>query len=223
MARAFVNMRTLPLGFEPDRTVAMDIALGPAWRSGTIEQARAARLELYRQLSRSLAAVPGVQQVGFGFPLPFSGQLMNQPFSSGPGTPERQAEGIIALAGFMEMLRVPLISGRYFTHADEEKPVVIVEDRLARELYPHTSPLGQRLVLSRLPTPIAVEVVGVVSHVQMQPLRTARLPQCGSPTPHALTDSTWRRAPPVHSCPCRRSNARCRPRSRGVRSATCAC
>jgi predicted permease len=178
MARAFVNMRTVPLGFEPDRSVAMDIALGrERFRSGTIEQARAARLEFYRQLARSLPAVPGVQQLGFGFPLPFSGQLMNQPFSNRPDTPERQAEGIIALAGFMELLRVPLISGRYFTQADDERPVVIIEDRLARELYPQTSPLGQRLVLSRVPTPIAVEVVGVVSHVQMQPLRAVRLPQ----------------------------------------------
>jgi len=178
MARAFVNMRAMPLGFEPDRTVAMDIALGLGpLRAGTIEQARAARLQFYRQLSRSLAAVPGVQQAGFAFPLPFSGQLMNQPFSSGPGAPERQAEGIIALSGFMEMLRVPLVSGRYFTPADEEKPVVIIEDRLARELYPQTSPIGQRLVLSRVPAPIAVEVIGVVSHVQMQPLRAAPLPQ----------------------------------------------
>jgi predicted permease len=178
MARAFVNMRTVPLGFEADRTVAMDIALGLArFRSGTIEQTRAARLEFYRQLSRSLRAVPGVQEVGFGFPLPFSGQLVNQPFSNGPGTPERQAEGIIALAGFMEVLHVPLISGRYFAPADEEKPVVVIEDRLARELYPQASPLGQRLLLSRVPTPIEVEVVGVVSHVQMQPLRAVRLPQ----------------------------------------------
>lgn len=156
----------------------MDIALGLGrLRSGTIEQARAARLEFYHQLSGSLRAVPGVQQVGFGFPLPFSGQLMNQPFSSGPGMPERQAEGIIALAGFMEMLRVPLISGRYFTQADEEMPVVIIEDRLSGELFRQTSALGQQLVLSRVPNPIAVEVVGVVSHVQMQPLRAVRLPQ----------------------------------------------
>lgn len=178
MARAFVNMRAVPLGFEPARTVAMNVALGLArFRSGSIEQARAARLEFYQQLSRSLPTVAGVQQAAFGFPVPFSGQLMNQPFSTGPGTPERQAEGIIALAGFMELLRVPLIGGRYFAPADDDRPVVIIEDRLARELFPQRSPLGQRLLLSRLPNPIAVEIVGVVPHVQTQPLRGIRLPQ----------------------------------------------
>ncbi len=185
MARAFAQLRAVPLGFDPSRTVAMDVALGLArFRSGSIEQARAERLAFYHQLTRSLRDVPGVQQVGFGFPIPFSGRLMNQPYSIGPGAPEHQAEGIIALAGFLEMLHVPLVSGRYFSESDDDKPVAIVEERLARELslVPSkrtASPTreGGRLLLSRVPQAIEVEVIGVVPHVQMQPLRGTNLPQ----------------------------------------------
>jgi len=185
MARAFVNMRAVPLGFDPDRTVAMDVALGLArFRSGPIEQARTARLDFYHQLARSLPLVPGVAQLGFGFPVPLSGVLMNQPYALGPGEPEHQAEGIIALAGFMEMLHVPLVAGRFFTEADDNRPVAIVEDRLARELWTDQSAasslqsaIGRRLMLPRVPVPVTVEVVGIVSHVQTQPLRSAALPQ----------------------------------------------
>jgi putative ABC transport system permease protein len=175
MTRAFVRLRAVPLGFEPAHTVSMDVALGLArFRSGSIEEARAARLDFYHRLTRTLRSVSGVQQVGFAFPLPFSGRLMNQPYAVGAGAPEHQAEGIIALGGFLEMLHVPLISGRYFTEADDDRPVAIVDERLARE---SSIGVGQRLILSRLPRPVSVEVVGIVPHVQTQPPRAATLPQ----------------------------------------------
>ena len=44
-------------------------------------------------------------------------------------------------------------------------------------LWPGESAVGQRLLLSRLPSPIATEVVGVVTHVQTQPFRATALPQ----------------------------------------------
>ena len=54
---------------------------------------------------------------------------------------------MIAFDGYLEALRVPLVAGRTFTTADETQPVVIVDERLARDAWPNQSAIGQRLAL----------------------------------------------------------------------------
>jgi len=146
--------------------------------TGTVEEARARRVVFYHQLLDSARRIPGVQQIGVGFPLPLGAESMVQRFSLGPGMPERSAEGFISLAGYLDALRVPLAAGRYFTAADDNQPVVIVDERLARELWPQQSAIGQRLlIIPAVGQTRPVEVVGVVAHVQTQTLRSTGLPQ----------------------------------------------
>ena len=56
-------------------------------------------------------------------------------------TPEIPAVGAIALAGFLESLRVPLVTGRYFAPEDDDRPVAIVDTLLAERLWGRDSPL----------------------------------------------------------------------------------
>ena len=179
MARAFVSLRSVPLGFDPHQVATMHVSLQAAgFGTGTIEEARARRVVFYHQVLDAARSISGVQQIGVGFPLPFGPISMAQRFSLGPGLPERPAEGFIALAGYLDTLRVPLIAGRYFTTADDDQPVVILDERLARELWPARSAIGQQmLVLPSVGPPKTVEVVGVVAHVQTQTLRNVGLPQ----------------------------------------------
>ena len=112
--RAFVSLRAVPLGFEPDRALTVNIALhGQRFNPGTLEEARATRLVFYRQLTDAVRQIPGVEQVGVGFPIPLKGMLMVQRFSADDGGPQRQAEAMIALGGYLDALRVPLVAGRY--------------------------------------------------------------------------------------------------------------
>ena len=116
MGRAFVSLRSVPLGFEPDRALTMTIALqGQRFNRGTLDEARAVRLAFYRQLSRRGPADPGVEQAGVGFPVPLKGMSMVQRFAHELTEPERQAEAVIAFGGFLESLGVPLVAGRTFT------------------------------------------------------------------------------------------------------------
>jgi putative ABC transport system permease protein len=179
MARAFVSLRSVPLGFDPRQVATMYVSLqANRFGTGTVEEARARRVVFYHQLLDSARQIPGVQQIGVGFPLPLGAESMVQRFSQGPGLPERSAEGFISLAGYLDTLRVPLVAGRYFTTADDDRPVVIVDERLAGELWPHQSGIGQRLLIISAVGPVKpVEVVGVVSHVQTQNLRRTGLPQ----------------------------------------------
>ena len=179
MGRAFVSLRSVPLGFEPDRALTMTISLhGQRFNPGTLDEARAVRREFYRQLADAVRQIPGVEQAAVGYPVPLKGISMVQRFALNPSEPERQAEAVIAFSGYLESLRVPLLAGRTFTRADDALPVAIVDERLAREAWPNQSAVGQRLaLLSNISAARWVEVIGVAGHVQSQGPRTPGLPQ----------------------------------------------
>jgi predicted permease len=179
MARAFVNLRTVPLGFDAAGRASMYISLaGQPWNAGTIAEARLRRRGLYEQLAAQAAALPGVQRVGVGFPVPLSGIAMSQRVSLGLDTREREADGFIAMAGYLEALGVRLVAGRYFTAADHGRSVVVVDERLAQELWPGESAIGRRLMIVRsVSAPDWAQVVGVAGHVQARSPREAGPPQ----------------------------------------------
>jgi putative ABC transport system permease protein len=178
MGRAFVGLRGVPLGFDPRQVAVMTVTPPERFATLPIEEARAARLAFYQRLSVSLRQLPGVERLGIGLPAPFSPDgTMAQRYALGPAEPERQAEGVIALEGFLETLRVPLVAGRYFTAADGRQPVVIVDRRLAAELWPGEPAVGKRLLMAPSSRPQWVDVIGVVEHLQTQELRRAGLPQ----------------------------------------------
>jgi predicted permease len=178
VAHAFVNLRAVPLGFEPDRAAAMQLSLhSERFNQGTLDEARQLRLRFYQQLRDAVRGISGVEQFGAGFPAPMSNMSMVQPFMVAPGTAERSADGVIALAGFLEALQVPLVEGRYFTTDDDNRPVIIVDESLAKELWPGQSAIGRQLYMITISGVLPREIVGVVGHVQMQGVRDAGMPQ----------------------------------------------
>lgn len=179
LARAFVNLRTTSLGFEPADVISMHVSLdGRRWNAGTLDEARVVRRGFYERLLTRVEALPGVHRAGAGFPRPFSGMTMTQRVSLGPGSPERETDGFIAFAGYLETLGVALVEGRYLTPADHPNPVVVIDERLAQQLWPGESAIGRRLltILSVSP-PKWTTVIGVVSHVNARSPREPGLPQ----------------------------------------------
>ena len=181
MARAFVNMRSVPLGFDPNGATSLYVSLdGRRWDAGTFDEARAVRREFYERLTNQTRDLEGVQQAGVGFPTPLSGIAMSQRVSLGGTAPEHETDGFIALSGYLEALRVPLIAGRYFTPADNSQPAVIVDERLARQLWPGESAVGKRLlIIKSVSAPQWTDVVGVVAHVQSRSPREAESRKSG--------------------------------------------
>jgi hypothetical protein len=103
---------------------------------------------------------------------------MVQRFATNLSEPERQAEAVITMGGYLETLGVSIVAGRPLARADETQAVVVVDERLARETWPNASAVGQRLALySNIAAPRWAEVVGVARHAQTQGLRAAGLPQ----------------------------------------------
>jgi putative ABC transport system permease protein len=179
MARAFVSIRSIPLGFDPARAATMNVQLQvQTFNAGDLESARLKRLAFYHELADSVRRIPGVEQAGVGLFVPMSGGPLTFRVSTGPDRPESAAVGGIALAGFLESLRVPLVTGRYFAASDDNRPLAIVDRQLAGQVWPHESAIGRRLQVRRTTgAPTWVDVVGVVDHVQLDRPRSQPLPE----------------------------------------------
>ena len=130
--------------------------------------------------SRLLAKVreaPGVDEAAYTSSLPFDGHLGTSGFSaegySGADANALEAERQSVDEAYFSTLDVPLVEGRTFTAADTatSTPVVIVDETLARHVWPGRSAIGHRITLdSDHPDAKWMTVVGVVRPVHQNDL-----------------------------------------------------
>ncbi|HEY3458736.1 MAG TPA: SpoIIE family protein phosphatase [Bryobacteraceae bacterium] len=136
----------------------------------------AARAGYQTRLSQALENAHLAQAVGFTAILPFSSA-----FDTEEIIPEHRDISHISFAEKVRLfdcqfrpvspnifaaLRIPLISGRYLTDADgnPKAPGLVIDETVASRLWPHASPLGQRVTFAGGKT--LATIVGVVKDVQ---------------------------------------------------------
>jgi predicted permease len=183
LVRAFVAVLRVDPGFRTDQHLTFRMAIPGRYRSPQAFNAFTAELQ------RRLSAIPGVTDVGAMSHLPYDDMpnwalLYGSDAAFPPGTPQADSRAISV--GLFETLGVPLVEGRFFTEADDnpEHVVAIVDDRIARELWPGRSALGQQFftTVAGMSADIAgpntrATVVGVVSHLRLRSLVEDLRPQ----------------------------------------------
>ena len=157
------NLRRVPLGFETDRLVAIELS-PPTDRVSSPPVAR----ELYGLLVERVAALPGVQSVGLTGWLPLRAQAPTTPINlrSAPVDPR---EAVVAPMhkvdpGFFETLGVQPIAGRLFG-SDERADVpsgIVVNESLAAVLWPDGTAVGQMIAIDPHAWNRWAPVIGVV-------------------------------------------------------------
>ena len=166
MVRSFVELANVSPGYEPEGVITF--AAAPPF--ATYPQA-ADRSRFNGELQARIEALPGVERAASAFPLPLTGNLFNGRY--GPeealNDPEafRQASYRAVLPGYFEAMGTRLLAGRTFSEADQADStlVVVVDEKLARTLWPEASAIGERfLIRATTPDPQWVEVIGVVEH-----------------------------------------------------------
>ena len=119
--------------------------------------------QLYRTLNDRLAALPGVQHVSISATAPVWNGLARQEPSSGPactwarmtsrrrprkGSPYSSRYNSIG-ADYFATMGIPILRGRNFTVAEATQPnsppVAIIDEALAKKLWPEGDALGQRI------------------------------------------------------------------------------
>ncbi len=68
---------------------------------------------------------------------------------------------------YFHVLGVPLVRGRLLTDIDHNQPRYVINGALARRFFPHSDPVGRKLLLGVVtPHPESAEIVGVVGDVR---------------------------------------------------------
>jgi predicted permease len=114
----------------------------------------------YAQLTARLAARPEIASATLGKWTPLSFGYNGNGIELPDGSRVAVTWGVID-DRYLAAMRIPIVAGRGFdaSHTAESTPVVIVNETMARRLWPGTSPLGQRIALEGK---VEREVIGVV-------------------------------------------------------------
>jgi hypothetical protein len=109
-------------------------------------------LETYRLLWERLSALPGVTAAGGVSALPLSQMMAWGPITVEGRTPapgEAFINTDIRVVGgdYFRTMEIPLLAGRLFTEHDtrDTDRVIVVDEPLARQLWPGQDPLGKRV------------------------------------------------------------------------------
>jgi predicted permease len=161
LIQSFLRVLDVNLGFQPERAAALRI--DPSFRISSFAQQNS----FIDDVLHRIRSVPGIAAAGITDVLPLGGDRSWQVSGKGQSYEKgHQPEAFIRVVsdGYFEALGIPLKSGREFTESDRASsdPVVVVNETLARTLWPGQNPVGQ--ILTQDGGRRVVGVVGDVHH-----------------------------------------------------------
>jgi putative ABC transport system permease protein len=181
LVRSVARMLRVDTGVDPAFTITADMQLPDAayreWER--VDQ-------FYSSLTRAVSARPGIVAAGTTtfLPLETGWRIPYLVVGAAPVPPgdEPTAQFHSADSGYFAAVRAPVVRGRAFSARDvaATTPVVIVNETLARRLWPNEDPIGKRIrttvrnigpLAHRLVPGDEHEVVGVVRDIRNTSLR----------------------------------------------------
>jgi putative ABC transport system permease protein len=174
LIKSALNVSRVEMGFQPERvsTWAFEVS-----RAKHVSDQEAA--DYLGRLVEAVRAVPGVSNAAVTNRIPLSGAQSNPVYFENPAMRADESIDVdtrTVTPEFFATLGIRVRAGRSFTDRDDASaPVVgIVDDRVARTIWPGQSAVGKRF---RGPDDRWVTVVGVVDHVRTASLETDPRPQ----------------------------------------------
>jgi predicted permease len=145
--RGAINAAGASPGFALERQLV--VALDPSLAGYSEPQTR----EAYRAVLQRVRALPGVDHASLASMVAY-GELQEGGRATLPnGTEEVDANFTIISSDYFDTLRLPILRGRGFSPADDERaagiPQALINDRLARRLFRDEDPLGRTVSLRR--------------------------------------------------------------------------
>jgi predicted permease len=172
LVRSFAQLAKTSLGFHSEHLLTGELQLP----NSAYPPER--RFQFFDGLREDLSNIPGVTAVGFIDKLPIKNPWGNYPLwaaSRPPADPslERSANVRLVLPGYLEAAGIPLLAGRTISRTDlrSAPPTVVIDERLAKTLFPGQNPIGQQLaanlgILSPH-EPVNCEIVGIVGAARL--------------------------------------------------------
>jgi predicted permease len=167
LLRSFVRVLSVDLGFRPGGAAAWQLDAGRDFPNDTVKVA------FYTDLAARVSAVPGVEEVGLTDTSPLGRNRSWGIRAEGVVYEKDQGQSAfprLVDSRYLQVMRIPLVAGRYFTADDRAgTPHVIILNRAAAAaLFPGRDPIGRNVLLNG--DTDRWRVVGVVGDVRHQSL-----------------------------------------------------
>ena len=147
--KSFVNLQHVNPGIRPDHvlTFRMRLPTDNLYKTGR-EQA-----VFYRRVLDKVETLPGIQSAGLTDVLPL-GQQNDREYFTIENRPMPAGETLVAdfrrvSPRYFDTMGIPLRRGRQLSNhdADSAPPVILIDETLAHQYFPHEDPLGRRMRL----------------------------------------------------------------------------
>ncbi|HET9479115.1 MAG TPA: FtsX-like permease family protein, partial [Pyrinomonadaceae bacterium] len=177
--RSLRNLLAVDPGYESENLLIIPLELDDK----KYDEARGAVFQ--RQVFERLAKLPGVEALSYGLVMPFSGsKYMASIFvEGGQPLPDQQMafDASVVGPGYHETMGIKFVAGRGFTDQDTggAPKVIVINESLARLLFPGEAALGKRLMLRTDGPPL--EVIGITKGIKHHELTEAPLPHFDLP------------------------------------------
>ena len=180
LVRSLRSVENVDLGFNPERVLSLQV-------STTAFRASPQRLSFYNGVLDQIQSLPGVERAAIIGDLFVGGSPERAVTAEGavPGAAGRlRLRSDEVSSGLFHVIGTPLLHGRFFSAADgpDSPPVAIVNDAMARRLWPAADPVGKRFKIGA-PDSAApwFTVVGIVADMRRQGLEQEPVPQMFQP------------------------------------------
>lgn len=178
--RSLWNVRTLPLGFDPDRVLLVEVsrtALSKIQDPAARAAERARRQNAAGKEIEAVRRIPGVERASAAVGTPFGNRFsvtLRVPGLESIPRLESGGPSVSAVASdYFATVGTRIIRGRAFGPEDRagSEPVAIVSDTMARTIWPNQDALGQCLISGERPSPPCARIVGIAEDTHRDALR----------------------------------------------------
>ena len=161
LLRSFLRVLDVDLGFEPSRAAAISVDFDDREKAAT----RAAK---WQEIVERTSSIPGVETAGISDNLPMS---RNRSWGiAAKGKQKNSAQDFVPVfvyivsPGYLKAMGMRLLQGRDIGWHDiaDNRNVVIINETVARRLWPGQSPLGRTAIAGGA----EVQVIGVIADVR---------------------------------------------------------
>src|SRR5262245_46768139 len=166
LIRSLVKLQAIDLGFEPANVVTMQLTLPPRGYTDTTAD------QLYRDIVERVGRLPGVRSAALDGAIPIAGSDNNWSIMIDGRVVKTIAEAPAAkpdqvTVDYFKTLSIKLVRGRVFEATDRmgAAPVAVVNETMAKQLWPGVDPVGRTLKMFNPSSPW-VTIVGLVGDVR---------------------------------------------------------
>ena len=165
LLRSFLRVLDVDLGFQPEQVATIRIEPGAGYST------QAKRNAYFDEVLRLVQSTPGIESSGLTDVLPLEGDRSWGVAAKGQVyDKDNYPEAFVRIVsdGYLKTMGIPILSGRDFTDRDSpnSEQVIIVNETLARRLWPGQDPIGQ--MVTQDGGRRVVGVVGGVRHVTVE-------------------------------------------------------